>query len=431
MNGVRRSCLAADLRSRIGEVSLVGWVFEKSSKGEELQITLRDMSGLGKITVDRRQAGSDVRAKLRDLSIGSAIAIKGNLNRGRLDPTSVSILSKADPLPIDLRSIDTSSLDLMKRRYLTVRSPKMMTILRVQSELFMTIREFLRGKGFVEIQPPIVGPVTDPGIRGADQVTITWYHGVPYKIMSSMILYKQMAICSLEKVYSFSPNIRLEPIRAVDTRRHLSEFWQVDVEQAFATCEDVMELGEEMLVHVMRKIRFRCREELGKLGRRLRVPSVPFKRVTHQEAVEMARSMGYEMSRDGEVPWDAEEALSMSFKEPVWITGYPVASRGFYYIEDPDDPSQLKSMDLIYPDGYGEAISGGEREYRYERVVRNLRAGGEDPKKYGWYVEMLRYGIPPSAGFGIGVERLTRYACGLEAVWEATPFPKVPGILSP
>lgn len=430
MDRIQRTCLAADLGSRSGEVSLVGWVFEKSSKERELRITLRDMSGLGEITIDRRLVGSNVHEALQNVSIGSAIAIKGNLREGVLAPTSVSILSKADPLPIDLRSIDTSSLDLIKRRYLAIRLPKMMTILRVQSELLMTIREFLRGKGFVEIQPPVVGPVTDPGIRDANQVTLAWYHGIPYKIMSSMILYKQMAICSLEKVYSFSPNIRLEPIRAVDTRRHLSEFWQVDIEQAFATCEDVMELGEDMLVRVLRKIKLRCRKELRKLGRKLRVPSVPFERVTHREAVEMARSMGYEMSYDEEIPWDAEEALSMSFKEPVWITDYPVASRGFYYIEDPDS-GKLKSMDLIYPDGYGEAISGGEREYRYERVVRRMRAGGEDPKEYGWYVRMLRYGIPPSAGFGIGVERLTRYVCGLRAVWEATPFPKVPGILSP
>ncbi|HID90556.1 TPA: hypothetical protein EYP44_01185, partial [Candidatus Bathyarchaeota archaeon] len=280
-------------------------------------------------------------------------------------------------------------------------------------------------------QPPIVGPVTDPGIRGADQVTITWYHKAPYRIMSSMILYKQMTICALEKVYSFSPNVRLEPLEARDTRRHLSEFWQVDIEQAFAGCDDMMELGERMLVYVIGAIKRRCAGELRGLGRELKAPRIPFKRITHREAVEMLRSMGYAVSYEDEIPWDAEEALSGALEEPVWITDYPLPSRGFYYIEEPGRPGVLRSMDLIYPEGYGEAISGGEREYRYERVVERIREGGEDPGRYGWYLEMLRYGVPPSAGFGIGVERLTRYICGLKAVWEATPFPKVPGILSP
>ncbi|MFQ6084921.1 MAG: asparagine synthetase A [Candidatus Bathyarchaeia archaeon] len=327
-------------------------------------------------------------------------------------------------------SVDTNSLDMLKKRYLAIRSPKMKRVLKIQSEVMMIVREFLRREGYLEIQPPIVGPVTDPGIRGAEQATISWYNGASYKIMSSMILYKQMVIAALEKVYAFSPNVRLEPVEARRTGRHLSEFWQVDIERAFATCEDAMDLAERLLVYAIDQTKRRCGKELDELGNRLEVPSIPFERITHKEAVEKARALGLKVDNDSEIPWDAEKALSASYNQPFWITDYPTPSRGFYYLEDPERPGLLRSMDLLYPDGFGEAISGGEREFRYDRVVKRIRDGGENPVQYKWYLEMLKYGVPPSAGFGIGVERLTRFLCGLSKIWDATPFPKVPGVVS-
>ncbi|HDM05663.1 MAG TPA: hypothetical protein ENG34_00100, partial [Candidatus Aenigmarchaeota archaeon] len=123
--------------------------------------------------------------------------------------------------------------------------------------------------------------------------------------------------------------------------------------------------------------------------------------------------------------------ISLSQEEPFFITDYPKEARGFYYIEHEEKPGFLKDFDLLYPEGYGEAVSGGEREYRYEKVTERMKETGEDPRKYSWYLDMLKYGIPKSAGFGIGLERLTRYICGLEKIWEATPFPKLPGIFSP
>lgn len=320
--------------------------------------------------------------------------------------------------------------DTVQRRYLSIRESRIVCAIKIQDEIISALRDFLRSEEFVEILAPIIGPVTDPGIRGAQQVSINYY-GAEFKLMSSMILYKQMAVAPLGKVFALSPNIRLEPLETVKTRRHLTEFRQVDLEEVYATCEDLMSLGERMLCYVIERVRKNRGKELRMLGRKLRVPRVPFKRYTYEEALEALRSMGFRVSYGDEIPWDMEEAISAAHEEPFWITEYPVTARGFYYLEHPEKPGVLKDFDLMYPEGYGEAVSGGEREHRYERVIKRMRQRGEAPSKYGWYLEMLRKGIPPSAGFGIGVERLTRYICGVQNIWDAVPFPKVAGVISP
>ncbi len=321
-------------------------------------------------------------------------------------------------------------MDSIKRRYLTIREPKAVRVLKIQDGIIAAIREYLREKGYIEILAPIIGPVTDPGIRGAKQVSIDYY-GTEFKLMSSMILYKQMAVSSLKKIFSISPNIRIEPLETIKTRRHLTEFRQVDIEAAYVTYEEMMKLGEEMLTYVIEDVKEKFQEELEKLGRELEITKPPFKRYTHHEAIDILRSIGFNLNYEEEIPWDAEERISALHKQPFWVTDYPVTARGFYYPEHLDKHGILKDFDLLYPEGYGEAISGGEREHKYGKVVERIRQSGEDPAKYGWYLEMLKDGVPPSAGFGIGIERLTRYICGTENIWEAVAFPKVAGVISP
>ncbi|MEM2112226.1 MAG: asparagine synthetase A [Candidatus Bathyarchaeia archaeon] len=327
-----------------------------------------------------------------------------------------------------LMSSDLS--ESLKRRYVKLKVNGLAKVFKVQDEIISSIRAFLKNEGFIEILAPIIGPVTDPGIRGAKQATIDYY-GVPFKVMSSMILYKQMIITALPKVFALSPNIRLEPLETVRTRRHLTEFRQIDLEVAYATGEDVMELGERMLCHVIDNVKGKCREEIGERVKTLKVPRLPFKRYTYREALEILESVGINVEYGKEIPWEAEEAISQMHSEPFWITNFPFTARSFYYMESDKEPGVLKDFDLIYPEGFGEAISGGEREYRYDKLLERMLKSGENPADYEWYLDMLRVGIPPSAGFGIGVERLTRFICGLESIWDAVPFPKVAGIPSP
>jgi len=317
----------------------------------------------------------------------------------------------------------------LSRCYSLYRSdPKYPRVFRIQATILRAIREFLDSEGFVELLPPIVGPATDPGIRGAGQATVEFY-GHRYKLMSSAILYKQMMANVLGRIYFVSPNIRLERPEAALTGRHLAEFFQVDIEMRGASYHDAMSVAERLLYYVVGRVLEENWKDLEALGRSLELRKPPYPRLTYAEALELLGEMGYEVRYGEEIPWDAEVALSASFDTPFFITDYPVTARGFYDREDPERPGVLRDFDMIYPEGFGEAVSGAEREYEYERVVERMLRSGEDPSSYGWYLEMLKEGISPTAGFGIGVERLTRYICGLPAVWEARPYPKVPGVV--
>lgn len=325
---------------------------------------------------------------------------------------------------------DPSSLESVRLRYRAIRHPNMKLVLKVQDQILTSLRDFLRREGFIEILAPIIGPATDPGIRGAKQASIQYY-GASFKIMSSMILYKQMMILSFEKIFALSPNIRLEPVESVKTSRHLAEFRQIDLEIVYSSYGDAMNLAEGLLTSVVKDIKENCSEELKGLGRELKEVRGPFKRLTHKQSVELLRSKGYMVSYVEEIPWDAEAALSAMHDEPFFIYDYPLVSRGFYDREDPSRPGILRDFDMLYPEGFGEAISGGEREHTYKGVLKRMKLTGVDPEEYGWYLQMLKEGVPSSVGFGIGVERLTRWICGLKTIWEAVPFPKVPGIASP
>ncbi|MDW8359884.1 MAG: asparagine synthetase A, partial [Candidatus Caldarchaeum sp.] len=256
-------------------------------------------------------------------------------------------------------------------------------------------------------------------------------YGREYKVMSSAILYKQMLATAFNKIYFFSPNIRLEPLESATTGRHLVEFVQIDIEEADVDYRAAMSTAENLLSHVVNFVSEKAKPYLEELGRKLPHFQPPFKKITHAEAVEILKAHGEKVNPSAEIPWPQEEKLSHIIGEPFFIIDYPRGARGFYDKEDPSRPGILKDFDMMYPEGFGEAASGAEREYEYSKVLARLRESGENPAKYGWYLDMLREGIKPTSGFGIGLERLTRYLCGLQAVWEARPYPKVAGVYSP
>ncbi|MEM5871382.1 MAG: asparagine synthetase A [Candidatus Aenigmatarchaeota archaeon] len=322
------------------------------------------------------------------------------------------------------------SLFSLEKRHLTIRDKKMICVLRVQDRILRASSEFLSKEGFVQILAPILSTATDPGIRGAKQGVIEFY-GRKMKLMSSMLLHKQMAMSAMSKIFAFSPCIRFEDEDTIYTGRHLVEFYQLDLEAKGYDLDKIMDLGERLITYVIKEVKKHCKKELAFLGRELKIPKRPFKRLAYEEAISLAKEMGFEIKYGEEIPWEAEKALSEKLGEFFWIIEYPKGSRGFYDKIDPKDPRKLRDFDLFYPEGYGEAISGSERETELGIVKRKMEEAGIDMQGYEWYFEMLAYGIPQSAGFGIGIERLTRFICGLEFVWEAAPFPKVAGVVSP
>ncbi|MEU8523408.1 asparagine synthetase A [Streptomyces sp. NBC_01216] len=317
-------------------------------------------------------------------------------------------------------------------RHLT--APRTRSVLRIQHQLLFSVREFLRERGFIELLPPIIGPVTDPGSRGSKQVDVDFY-GHRYKLMTSAILYKQASLLAFDKIFCIAPNVRLEPLETAGTNRHLVEFHQLDVEMAGATRDDAVRLVEELVVHMVGSTLRELPKEFAELGRDADAFSEllkgSFGRMRHADAVAELQGLGHPQSPDGELDWTGEALLSSRRDRPFFVTDYPKGSRGFYDQENPDRPGSLRNFDLIAAEGYGELCSGSQRTNDYAEIITRMRETGENPQKYRWYLDLVREGVPGSAGFGIGVERLTRYVTGLDAVWQAAAFPKVAGVVSP
>jgi len=301
-----------------------------------------------------------------------------------------------------------------ERRLLT--SPKVQNAVRVQSHILGIARDFLVKRGFVEILPVVISPFTDPltdyRVRGEIEC-----YGFHYQITKSMIFHKQMALLGFPKVFCFSPNIRIEPAERRTSGRHLIEFVQLDLEVRGASREDVMALAEDFYVDLFERLPAAAAAELAFFGRVVRPPQRPFRRIGFEDAVK-------------DFGTDFELGFSQSLREPAWIVDFPIGVREFYDREYPDRPDVLRDMDLVYPEGFGEALSGGEREHVAEAIEKRIIRKGIDLASYKSYLDFARTGLPASAGFGIGMERLTRFICGLESVREARLFAKRPGTFS-
>jgi asparaginyl-tRNA synthetase len=318
------------------------------------------------------------------------------------------------------------------REHLT--SGRTRAALVIQHRALLAVRQFLTDAGFVEFPAPIIGPVTDPGVRGAKQIDVDYY-GHRYKLMTSAILYKQASLLAHDKIFCIAPNVRLEPPETAHTGRHLVEFHQIDVEVAGASRDSVMDLAERMVVHAVSAVLDDLSETLDALERDTAglkgLLTEPFDRVTHEHAIRELNEIHAGHSPDAEIDWQGEQLLSRQATRPFFVTDYPKGSRGFYDRESDRVPGTLRNFDLIAAEGYGELCSGGEREFEYHRLISRIRETGENPAKYRWYLDLARDGLPSSAGFGIGVERLVRYIGGLDAVWQGSAFPKLAGVATP
>ena len=294
-------------------------------------------------------------------------------------------------------------------------SKKIKAILKIQSSIRQILTYELRKKDFVEIAPVIISPITDPLNHPTSPVKIDIY-GKSYSVTQSMIFHKQLALNILDKIFVFSPNVRIEPSEKKKTGRHLFEFTQLDLEVKNAKREEIIQLCEELLAATIKALKKRCKNELKHLGRKLIIPKTPFKQIKYKDAY---KQYGI----------DFETMISNTNTEPVWVIDIPIMCREFYDKEDLENPGYLLDMDLIYPEGYGEALSGGEREHEYERIKSRILKKGQTLEQFKEYLKLAKNDLPASAGFGIGIERLTRYICGLGCIEETSLFPKIPGKL--
>ncbi|MDD8019705.1 MAG: asparagine synthetase A [Acidobacteriota bacterium] len=293
-------------------------------------------------------------------------------------------------------------------------SPRLPLAISIQTKLITLIREFLVESGFQELLPVIISPITDPltdyRVRGEVEC-----YGFKYQITKSMIFHKQLALRTVPKIFCFSPNVRIETPDRKNSGRHLIEFVQLDLEVRQASRQEIIELGEKLFSRVINGIKKEAASELKMLKRKLPSFRPPFERISYQQAVETY----------GE---DFEMKLSEKLAGPAWLVDFPLEHREFYDRQDEKKPGLLVDMDLIYPEGFGEALSGGEREYQPDKIRKRIQEKGIDLRTYELYLRLADRGLYPSAGFGFGLERLTRYVCGFEDIAEARLFAKKPGV---
>jgi len=306
--------------------------------------------------------------------------------------------------------VESLAPDRVDRALKHLKDPRVRAGILLHTHVRASLAGALRRRGFVEIPPVLVAPLTDPLNHPVEDPRINYY-GHSFQLTRSMIFHKQLALLAHPRVFCFSPNLRFEPRERRDTGRHLVEFTQLDLEVREARREEVMDLAERLLVDVVRRVQRQASSVLRELGRTLPSLDPPFSRVRWREA------------REREGP-DFEMKLSRASRQPFWIVDVPLLEREFYDREDPQRPGILRDMDLIYPEGYGEALSGGEREFELEAIRRRIEAKGQSTNDFRWYLEAAAAGLPPSAGFGIGIERLVRWLGGFPDVAYATPFPK-------
>lgn len=317
--------------------------------------------------------------------------------------------AKSPPFPCERKPVIESVLQKLKQSETRL-------ILRIQTVVLKTIHDFMREEEIFQIPPVILSPITDPLSPDPDEEIIKQpqieYNGQELVLCQSMILQKQIALLTdVQGIYTISPNIRLEHPQRGTTGRHLFEFHQADFEIARAKMEDVMRLVEKLFTRIFERVKASCDEELQALDRTLEVPSPPFPRFTRHE---MKAKYGKR--------WEKESSKHQ--KEFFWVTCH---DREFYDKEEEDKPGHFKNYDLLYPEGYREALSGGEREYKYERIKKRLREDGLPLEDYEKFLAVAKEGLIPSAGAGFGIERLIQFITGKKHIKDVTLFPRVPG----
>ncbi len=412
------------------EAELLGWVDSFRVHGGVSFIFLRDSTGLIQVTLRKNEMGPLYDELVRILDREASIYVRGVVRLDERAPGGRELVAR------DVRVIGASKdfpirknvgpRFLLDNRHLYLRRPKPQAILRLREMVFKAAREWFGQEGYVEVQAPIF--ITAAVEGGATLFPVKYFGRTAYLSQSTQF-YLEAAIYAFEKVYSIQPCFRAEKSR---TRKHLTEFWHIEAEVAFATHDDIMKVEEELLYHITSRLVEWGRKELRILGREdFKPPEPPYPRIKYDEAVELVNSKGVRMEWGEDFGAEAERIISTSFEKPVFITGFPLETRAFYHMPDPDNPGVTLSSDLYAPEGMGELTTGGQRIHQLDLLLRRIKEEGLNVEDYKWYVDLRKYGSVPHSGFGLGVERLLRWVGKLEHIREATMFPRTPARVYP
>ena len=412
------------------EVTLRGWLYNLRESGKLLFPIFRDGTGLMQGVVSQKEQ-PEAFAALRGLTQESSVEVSGKIRREPRAPggyeigvSRVQVLQRvpeSEPYPIQLKEHGVDFL--LDRRHLWVRTPRQASILRIRAETSRAAREFMDSQGYTLTDAPIFTPAACEGTTTLFEVQ--YVDDEKAYLTQSGQLYVEALAAALGKVYCFGPTFRAEKSK---TRRHLTEFWMLEPEAAYAHLEDMMTLGEGLVSHIVQSVlRNRAREieTLKRDASKLEPVKPPFPRITYEQALEILRQHGHDVKWGDDFGGDEETTLSQQFDRPVMIHRYPASIKAFYMEPDSARPDLALGFDVLASEGYGEIIGGGERISSYELLLKRLREQKLPEQAFQWYLDLRRYGSVPHAGFGMGLERVVAWICGTEHVREVIPFPRM------
>jgi asparaginyl-tRNA synthetase len=426
-----------DVHKHVGhEVTLAGWVHSKRSSGKIQFLTVRDGTGYIQGVVVKSAVSPEVFGIADSLTHESSVIVTGKVREDsrapggfELDVTqveAVQIVSKEEPFPITPKEHGVDFL--MDQRHLWIRSTRQRAILKIRHEIIKAVRDFFDDDGFTLCDTPILTPAACEGTTTLFEVK---YFEEKAFLAQSGQLYNEATAAALGKVYCFGPTFRAEKSK---TRRHLTEFWMVEPEVAYATVEDTMDLAERMIAFVVARVLEKRSNELKVLERdisKLEKVTVPFPRISYDEAVGILKNNGSELEWGGDFGGGDETIISQQFDRPVMVHRYPSAIKAFYMAPDPARPEVALCVDVLAPEGYGEIVGGGQRAASHDLLVQRLEEHGLPREVFEWYLDLRKFGSVPHAGFGMGIERAVAWICGLEHVRETIPFPRMLYRLTP
>ena len=409
------------------DITIQGWIRLRRSSGKLSFLTVRDGTGDIQAIVSKATVGDEQFAVCRQVTQESSVILTGKLRADarapggfELDVANVHVVQLAEPFPIQPKEHGVGFL--MEHRHLWLRSSRQHAILRVRHEIIRACRNFFDERDFTLIDTPIFTPNACEGTTTLFQTQ--YFDQVAYLAQSGQ-LYGEAAAAAFGKIYCFGPTFRAEKSK---TRRHLMEFWMVEPEMAFAELPEAMQLAEELVSMVIQRVLENRRAELEILERNvaaLEAMIPPFPRITYEEAITRLKELGVDIQFGDDFGSEQETVLAQSFDRPVLVHRYPAAAKAFYMARDPQRPDLALCMDMLAPEGYGEIIGGGQRIHDLETLRQQIAAHDLSEETFKWYVDLRRYGSVPHAGFGMGIERVVAWICGLDHVRETIPFPRM------
>ncbi len=416
------------------EVEIRGWSFNVRSSGSIAFVQMRDGSGRCQAVVVKNDVSPEMWEKVKSLTIESSVIVRGTVKEDGRKPgtyelaaADITIVGGSPDFPIGKKEHGVDFL--MDQRHLWLRSSRQEAILRVRDEIEFAMREFMKERGFILCDSPIFTPNAVEGT--SDLFEVKYFDDKAYLSQSGQ-LYQEATSSALGKTYCFGPTFRSEKSK---TRRHLTEFWMLEAEASYMDWEQNIQLQEDMVVHILKRVLRERRKDLELLERNIpaleKVAKGGFIRMHHADAVKELQAMGSDIKERDDFGADDETILTKKYDKPIFIHHYPVEVKAFYMKPDPNEPDRALNADMLAPEGYGEVIGGSQRIDDLALLEQRIAEHGLPKSAFEWYLDLRRYGSVPHSGFGIGLERTVAWICGLEHVRETIPFPRMLSRLNP